>query len=469
MQQFAGLVLAAGKGTRMKSRLCKVLHPVAGRAMGSYVLDALSQSHLDRIVVVVGHQADAATQALQGPGISFVNQDPQLGTGHAALCAASEFEGFSGSILILAGDVPLIRSETLAAFMRFHDTNRSRVTVMTARFDNPTGYGRIVRSGNSVVAIVEEKDATPEQKELQEINTGIYVIDASLLYELLPCIGSDNAQQEYYLTDVVSEAVSRSIPVHGFTLRDPSEVAGINTRAELARANRVMWDRIRDELMDSGVTLLEPSSVYADSTVRVGPDTIIHPGVTLSGETRVGQDCVIESGCYILHSTLADRVTVLQGSRLDHALVDEGTSIGPMAHLRPEAKIGRNARIGNFVEVKKTVVGDGTKAAHLTYLGDSLIGRDVNIGCGTITCNYDGKHKHVTVIGDRCFVGSDVQFVAPVEVGEASVIGAGSTITKDVPPSTLAVSRARQQTYPLRRMSDPDRTSDERAPHAKPK
>lgn len=461
MNTVAGLVLAAGKGTRMKSRLCKVLHPVAGRPMINYVLDAVRDCSPARIAVVVGHQSEDVIKAVDDSTVEFAIQEPQLGTGHAVMAAGELLHDFQGDILILCGDIPLIQRKTLQEFIAYHKHEGGKLTVMTTYTQNPKGYGRIIRDENEfIAAIVEDKDATDEQKAIKEINSGIYLADATLLFSLLTRIGSDNAQAEYYLTDIVMEAAKESEPVRGFVLQDAQEAIGINTRSELARVSAVIWRGLREQLMESGVTLLDPASVYVDSTVRIGQDTVIHPCVTLSGATVIGRDCVIESGAYIMNSKLGDGVRVLQGSRLDAAEVMDGTSVGPMAHLRPEAKIGRNARIGNFVEVKKSTIGDGTKASHLTYLGDSSIGENVNIGCGTITCNYDGKRKHRTVIRDRCFVGSDVQFVAPVEIGQGSVIGAGSTITRDVPPKSLAVSRTRQKVYPLREGQGPQPSGD---------
>lgn len=452
MSEFAAIILAAGKGTRMKSSLCKVLHPVAGRPMISYVVDAVRACGLQKIVLVVGHQASDVMSRFADADIEFAIQEPQLGTGHAVAAAREALSGFSGEVLILCGDVPLITPETLEKFQDLHREKSSRLTVMTTHVKNPHGYGRIVRNeSRQIVGIVEEKDAGDTQKTINEINTGIYIARAELLFSLLSGIKNNNAQGEYYLTDIVTAAVNAFEPVHGFVLEDGVEAAGINTRAELADASAVIWNKVRANLMEAGVTLLDPGSVYVDSTVTIGPDTVVHPMVSMSGDTTIGANCRIESGVYIMDSRIGDGVQILQGSRLNEAGVEDGSTIGPMAHLRPEARIGKNARIGNFVEVKKSVVGDGSKASHLSYLGDSTIGKDVNIGCGTITCNYDGKKKHQTVIGDRCFVGSDVQFVAPVEVGEGSLIAAGSTITRNVPPKSLAVSRTKQKIYPLRR------------------
>ncbi|MEJ2717660.1 MAG: bifunctional UDP-N-acetylglucosamine diphosphorylase/glucosamine-1-phosphate N-acetyltransferase GlmU [Deltaproteobacteria bacterium] len=452
MNVYCAIVLAAGKGTRMKSNLCKVLHPLAGRPMISYVTDTVESSGIGKTVVIVGHQADEVKRSIPGGGIEFVLQEPQLGTGHAVMAARKVLDSFEGDVLILCGDVPLIRPATIQGFMEYHREKDSRLTVVTTFVENPMGYGRIIRNESGEVArIVEEKDCDPDEATVKEINTGIFLGSAQLVFSLLERIQPDNAQGEYYLTDIVAQAARESVPVHGLILEDSQEVIGINTRSDLAKVSRIIRGRIRERLMSEGVTLIDPESAYIDEAVRIGPDTVIHPSVTLLGQTVIGRDCVIEPGVLMSDCVVGDGVTIMLGSRLDSAVIDDGTSIGPMAHLRPGANIGKNARIGNFVEVKKTVVGDGSKAAHLTYLGDSTIGKDVNIGCGTITCNYDGRHKHPTVIHDRCFVGSDVQFIAPVEIGEGSLIGAGSTITRDVPPGTLAVSRAKQKNYPLRK------------------
>lgn len=430
----------------MKSSLCKVLHPVAGLPMLSYVLEAARAAAVRTTVVVVGHQAEQVKKAFPDPEIEFVIQEPQLGTGHAVMSAASALEGFDGDALILCGDTPLIRAQTLKDFMDFHQARSGRLTVASTFPDNPFGYGRIIRdSDGRVERIVEQRDATPGELAVGEVNTGIYAVDRELLFSLLAKIGSANAQNEYYLTDIVTEANRDNIPVEGWVIEDAREVIGVNDRVQLAEVSRIVWDMRRTELMLAGVTLVDPGSVFVDRGIDIGEDTVIHQSVTIAGRTAIGRECVIEQGVVIKDSTIRDRVKILQGSRIDSAVIDSGTSIGPMAHLRPDARIGKNARIGNFVEVKKSSVGDGSKASHLTYLGDSTIGADVNIGCGTITCNYDGQAKHATVIGDRCFVGSDVQFIAPVEIGEDSLIGAGSTITQDVPPGTLAVARARQR------------------------
>ncbi len=452
MKQCTALVLAAGKGTRMKSRKCKVIHPVAGRPMIHYVMESLVRAGIRDICVVVGHEGDSVRNCVASFSATFVEQDPQLGTGHAVATARSVLEGRSDSILILCGDVPLIRPQTIKALLQFHLEKESQLTVVTSILEDPSGYGRIIReqSGTKITKIVEERDASLEEKKVKEINTGMYVVSGPVLYPLIDAVRPDNAQGEYYLTDIVEEAVKRKIAVWPYVLENSEEAVGVNRRSDLARVSQIVWEEVRKRLMDGGVTLLAPDATYIDPMVTVGSDTVIHPHTFISGATVIGSDCIIESGVYIMDSIIGDGVSILQGSRLNKVVVRDYASIGPMAHLRPDSDIGRNARIGNFVEVKKSLIGEGTKASHLTYLGDSTIGRGVNIGCGTITCNYDGKNKHQTIIGDGCFVGSDVQFVAPVEIGEGSLIGAGSTITKDVPPRSLAVSRSRQKVYPLR-------------------
>lgn len=451
MSQTAAIILAAGRGTRMKSNLCKVLHPLAGRPMVTFVVEAVHAAGVADVVVLIGHQAELVQERLHEYEVRFAVQTPQLGTGHAVMSARRSLEGFSGDVLILCGDIPLIRAATIRRLLEFHRASARGLTVVTARLEDPTGYGRIMRDASGdVVAIVEERDADVSVREVREVNTGVYVVKAPLVFELLSRVGKDNSQQEYYLTDIISEAVKAGVGVAGYTVEDSFETRGVNTRSDLAAVDRVVRSQIRRRLMDDGVTLVDPETIYPDYGVTVGPDTIIHPGVTIAGATSIGPDCVIEPGVFIKDTEVGAGVRILLGSRIEASQVSDGASVGPMAHLRPGTRIGDHARIGNFVEVKKTTVGEGTKAAHLTYLGDSVIGKDVNIGCGTITCNYDGKRKHATIIEDECFVGSDVQFVAPVRIGRGSLIGAGSVITKDVPSGSLAVARARQRNYPLR-------------------
>lgn len=451
MMNYSAIILAAGKGTRMKSNRCKVLHEVAGRPMIDYVLDSARTAGVDKICLVVGHQADAVQKRLECQGLEFALQEPQLGTGHAVDSARAFFADFDGQILILCGDIPLVKSSTLRSMMQFHESNQDRLTVMTAVVQNPYGYGRIRKSEYGLVkSIVEEKDADEQQRHINEINAGVYIVDSKLLFDLLKRLKPNNAQGEYYLTDIVQEANNDGTPVHAFCINDFFEASGINSRADLARVAKKTYREIAEKHMDEGVTIIDPDNTYIDWGVTIGPDTVIWPGVVITGATVVGERCVVEPHVFVSDCHIGDGSHILLGSRLNQAIVSEGASVGPMAHLRPEARIGKNCRVGNFVEVKKTILGDGSKASHLTYLGDSEIGRDVNIGCGTITCNYDGKKKHKTLIGDHCFVGSDVQFVAPVSIGKGCVIGAGSTITKSVPDKSLAVTRAKQKIYQLR-------------------
>ena len=451
MTDYAAIVLAAGKGTRMKSNRCKVLHEIAGRPMISYVLDSARDVGIQKICLVVGHQADKVKEILEGQGLDFQLQEPQLGTGHAVESARNSMVDFSGHILILCGDIPLVKSSTLKSFIQYHEERQSRLTVMTASVGIPRGYGRIIRTDDGLVErIVEEKDADETQRSINEINAGVYLVESGLLFELLKRLKPNNAQNEYYLTDIIQEANNDGEAVNGYCIDDFSEASGINSRADLAFVSRKIYERISDMHMFNGVTIIDPSATYIDWGVRIGLDTVIWPGAVITGATVIGEGCNIEPNTFISDCEIADNSRILSCSRLNQSLVASGASVGPMAHLRPEASIGRNCKVGNFVEVKKTILGDGSKASHLTYLGDSEIGRDVNIGCGTITCNYDGKKKHRTVISDNCFVGSDVQFVAPVTIGEGCVIGAGSTITKDVPEGSLAVTRAKQKVYPLR-------------------
>lgn len=451
MMDYAAIVLAAGKGTRMKSNLCKVLHEIAGRPMIFYVLDSARDAGIRKICVVVGHQADKVKKILEDQDVSFELQEPQLGTGHAVESARNSFRDFTGHILVICGDIPLVQSSTLKSMIDFHEKNQSRLTVMTAAVQAPHGYGRIVRTESGLIrSIVEEKDASESERNINEINAGVYLVESKLLFELLTRLRPNNAQGEYYLTDIILEANNDGISVHAYRINEFSEASGINSRADLAYVSKKIFKLIANMHMMAGVTIIDPATTYIDWDVKIGVDTAIWPGVVITGTTVIGERCSIEPHVFVSDSEIHDEAKILLGSRLNQAHVYEGASVGPMAHLRPDSKIGKNCKVGNFVEVKKTTLGDGSKASHLTYLGDSEIGANVNIGCGTITCNYDGRKKHKTVIGDNSFVGSDVQFVAPIKIGEGCVIGAGSTITKDVPDRSLAVTRAKQKVYQLR-------------------
>jgi len=439
------VVLAAGKGTRMKSRLPKVLHAVAGRPMIEYVLDVAASQQPASVTVVVGHQAEMLRGALRPrANLRCVVQEPQLGTGHALLATAPALAGATGTLILLSGDVPLLTEETLQRIVDTHVTADAAATVGTAVVSDPTGYGRIVRAGEQIARIVEERDATPSERDIHEINTGIYAFALDGLFESLRSIASDNAQREYYLPDLV--AIYRRLGLNVATVTVPeNEIRGVNSRQELADVSRAVRLAKCAELMAAGVTIDDPSTTYIDRDVQIGADTVIHPGVTIEGATRIGSGCTIHSWVRIVDSAIGERVTINNFCVLTNASIGEAASVGPFAHLRNEATLDAQARVGNFVELKKTTLGAGSKAMHLAYLGDASIGSGVNIGAGTITCNYDGEKKNQTTIEDGAFIGSDTQLVAPVTVGQGAYVGSGSTIRENVPPGSLAVSAGKQR------------------------
>jgi bifunctional UDP-N-acetylglucosamine pyrophosphorylase / glucosamine-1-phosphate N-acetyltransferase len=438
-------ILAAGKGTRMRSGLPKVLHRAAGLSLIDHVLRAADAVTPATTVVVVGHQsADVQASLTHRPGLRFAIQQPQLGTGHALLQAERALAGATGTLLLLSGDVPLLRGETLTALVRAHRERAAAATVLTARVERPDGYGRIVRQEGRIVGIVEHKDASPDERRIAEINSGIYAFDLGPLFAALAGIGSSNAQGEYYLPDLVRIYRSRGLAVETVTVDDSREILGVNSRRELADVALIMNKQRNEALMESGVTLVDPATVYVGPEVTVGPDTIIHPGVHLEGRTRIGSSCEIHSGVRIVDSTLENGVVVNNFCLIIESSVARGARVGPFAHIRPQSAVGEDAHVGNFVELKKTSLGRGSKANHLAYLGDATIGEGVNVGAGTITCNYDGTLKHPTIIEDGAFIGSDSQLVAPVRVGKGAYVAAGSSITEDVPAGSLAIARGRQ-------------------------
>jgi bifunctional UDP-N-acetylglucosamine pyrophosphorylase/glucosamine-1-phosphate N-acetyltransferase len=439
------VVLAAGRGTRMKSAVPKVLHRAASLPLIEYVLRAADAVRPATTVVVIGHQAEQVRRALSNrPGLHFAMQEPQLGTGHALLQAERVLAGQEGTLLLLSGDVPLLRAGTLAALLDRHQRRRAAATVLTARLDSPDGYGRIVREEDGVAAIVEHKDASDEVRRIREINSGIYAFDLEPLFGALKQLRSGNAQREYYLPDLVRMYRERGLTVESVTLNDAKEVLGVNSRRELADVTAVLNRERNDSLMEAGVTMIDPAAVYVGPDVSVGPDTVIHPGVHLEGQTRIGARCEIHAGVRIVDSTLEDDVTINNFCVIVSSTIAHGAEIGPFARMRPETRIGEGVHIGNFVELKKTTVGRGSKASHLSYLGDATIGERVNIGAGTITCNYDGAKKSPTIIEDGAFIGSDSQLVAPVRIGKDAYVAAGSSITEDVPPGSLAIARSKQ-------------------------
>jgi len=443
------VVLAAGKGTRMKSAHPKVLHRLAGLPLIEYVLATAAALHPRSTVVVIGHEAARVRAALtHHRGLAFVVQEPQLGTAHALLTTEPLLAQATGTLVLLSGDVPLLTAETLQTLVDRHTSSQAAATVVTAVVEDPYGYGRIVRVGEQIARIVEEKDATSAERTIREINSGIYAFSLEGLFDAVHSIAAENAQREHYLPDLVAIFRRRGQHVETVTVTNVAEIRGINSRAELAALNRKVREQKALELMAAGVTLDDPATAYFDRDVTVGADTIIHPNVSLEGRTTVGRGCEIHSGVRIVNSTIGDGVVVLNHCLITDSRVRDGASLGPFAHLRNAADIGDGAHIGNFVELKKTTFGAGSKAGHLAYLGDATIGEKVNIGAGTITCNYDGERKNQTTIEDGAFIGSDSQLVAPVTVGKGAYVGSGSTIRENVPPGSLAVSAGKQRTIP---------------------
>jgi bifunctional UDP-N-acetylglucosamine pyrophosphorylase/glucosamine-1-phosphate N-acetyltransferase len=440
------VVLAAGMGTRMKSALPKVVHRVAGVPMIEYVLKTAARLSPRSTTVVVGYQANAVKEALaRQSGLTFVVQEPQLGTAHALLTVEPVLEKATGTLVLLSGDVPLLTANTLKALIDRQIASGAAASLVTAVVDNPRGYGRIIRSGERIARIVEDKDASSAELEICEINAGIYAFALDGLFAAVRTIAALNSQREYYLPDLVAIYRQRGLVVETLTVSSPGEIQGINSRAELAAVSRVVRQAKNADLMAAGVTLDDPWTTYIDRDVKVGADTILHPGVSLEGRTTVGEECEIHSGARIVDSSIADRVTVLDHCVMISATIADDARIGPFTHLRPASVIGTRAKVGNFVEMKKTVLGAGSKSMHLTYLGDAIIGENVNIGAGTITCNYDGSKKHTTTIENGAFIGSDTQIVAPITVGEGAYVATGTTVREHVPPGALAVSAGKQR------------------------
>jgi bifunctional UDP-N-acetylglucosamine pyrophosphorylase/glucosamine-1-phosphate N-acetyltransferase len=432
------ILLAAGEGKRMKSALPKVVHPLGGKPLIVHVLDSATRLQPQKIAVVIGHGADAVRRACAGIDASWVLQKQQLGTAHAVGCARETFHGFSGTLLILNGDVPLIRLETLRALLTHHQEKRAALTFVTARLKEPTGYGRIVRDGGGApVRIVEERDASAEEKTLNEINAGIYAADADFLFRAVDGVSNANAQQEYYLTDVVAAALSAGKRVETLEVTNAREILGINTREELAAMEKALQERINRQWMDAGVTLKDPQTTYIEEGVKIGRDTTIGPNTHLLGQTVVGERCRIDGSAYLTNARVANDVHVRFSVVMSDCQIADNAIVGPFAHLRPGSRLGRGVHIGNFVETKEATLGDGTKANHLTYLGDVTIGRETNIGAGTITCNYDGFKKYRTQIGDRVQVGSDSTLVAPVALGDDVYVATATTVRHDAPAGAL--------------------------------
>ena len=445
------IILGAGLGTRMKSSTIKILHRAAGRPIIDYVLDLASELCERPPVMVIGYQRDAVQQSV-GNRARFAVQEQQLGTGHAVLQAAAHLESSDLTdkhILILSGDVPLTRPETLQRLLEEHTRSGNALTLLTMKLDEPAMYGRIIREPDgSVVRIVEAKDAAEEELRIDEVNAGIYVFRSEHLFGNLRNLSNQNAQGEYYLTDLLAMIRDAGHRVGALVVDDPVEALGVNSRADLAQVETEIQKRVVASLMTEGVTFRNPATVVIDSSVTIGADSVVYPFVTLEGTTRIGEGCVLEPGVHLVNVTVGDDVHLKTGTVAEDAIIEDEATVGPYAHLRPGTQLGPKVKVGNFVETKKAVFGAGAKASHLSYIGDAEIGADVNIGAGTITCNYDGVRKHKTILEDGVFIGSDTQLVAPVRVGRGAYVGAGSTITKDVPADALALSRTPQRIVP---------------------
>lgn len=441
--KLKAIILAAGEGTRMKSKLPKVLHKVCGQNMLKHVIDAVNSSDAEECIVVIGHKAEKVKESLSTE-IKTVFQEKQLGTGHAVMMAYDNIEG--GTVLVLCGDAPLITEETLKAMVDYHQKGNFKATVLTADLPNPKGYGRIIRdAGNSQLQkIVEEKDAVEEEKAITEINSGAYCFDGEILKDVLPKLRNDNIQKEYYLTDVLPIISNMGFKVGIYKTQDHEEIMAVNSREQLAEVEAIMRKRINKKHMAKGVTIINPGHTYIEKTVTIETDTVIYAGAILTGNTVIGEGCIIGQNSRIENSIIGDGVEI-QSSTIIDGNVDDYTTIGPYAHLRPDSRIGKYAKIGGFVEVKNSKIGDYSRAAHLSYIGDADVGKNVNIGCGVVFVNYDGKSKNRSVIEDNVFVGSNANLVAPVVVRKDGYIACGSTITSEVPGGALAIARTRQE------------------------
>ncbi|MGL4307642.1 MAG: bifunctional UDP-N-acetylglucosamine diphosphorylase/glucosamine-1-phosphate N-acetyltransferase GlmU [Cetobacterium sp.] len=435
------LILAAGKGTRMKSDLPKVLHKVNGVPMVKKILNICEGIGSEENILILGHKKDLILEELGD--VKYVVQEEQLGTAHAIIQAADMLKDHDGDVMILCGDTPLLTEETLRKFYVHHKATNSVATILTSEYNNPFGYGRIVKKDGSIVAIVEEKEASDEIKAIKEVNGGVYCFNSKELFEALKNVKNDNEKGEYYLTDVIGIHVSEGKRVECYKLEDNREILGVNSKVELSLAGEILRERKNKQLMEDGAIIIDPKSTYVEDGVIVGQDTVLYPGVYLQGNTIIGSNCEIIGNTRIIDSTILNDVRI-ESSVIEESIIEDKVTIGPFAHLRPKSHLKEKVHIGNFVEVKKSTLEKGVKAGHLTYLGDASIGENTNIGAGTITCNYDGINKHKTVIGKNSFIGSDTMLVAPLTVGENALTGAGSVITKDVPDNALAVGRAKQ-------------------------
>lgn len=437
------LILAAGQGTRIKSNLPKVLHKVCGKEMVNHVIDTMRTAKIDDINVIIGKGAELVKSSTMSRNVSYSLQEEQLGTGHAVKCAIDFLKDKKGIVGIFAGDAPLIKSNTIEELFDTHIKNNNMATLLTSIVNDPTGYGRVVRSGDEVIKIVEHKDCNEEELKINEMNAAIYCFDIESLLAALEKLSNNNSQGEYYLTDVIGILKEEGKKVGALSI-DYEETIGVNSRVQLAEAEEILRNRINKKHMENGVTLIDPKSIYIGSDVEIGKDTIIYPGNVIEGNSKIGEEVTLYPNSRISNSIISNNVEI-QSSVIIDSEIGEKTTVGPFAYIRPQSIIGKNARIGDFVEIKKSTIGNNTKVSHLTYIGDAEVGEGCNFGCGTVVVNYDGKNKHKTTIGNNSFIGCNTNLVSPVNVGDNSYIAAGSTITNDVNDSELAIARAKQR------------------------
>ncbi len=441
---LAAIILSAGLGTRMKSELPKVLHKIFGKPMINYVVESIIPLKTQKNIVVINPKSKSIKNALKDYKVSFVIQKEPRGTADAVKAAIKNLNPFNGTVLILNGDTPLIGTDILKKLLSLHRQNHEDISIISFIAKDPSSYGRIVRKDDEVVSIIEDRDASEEQKSIKEVNSGIYAIDTNAL-RLLKEIKINKSKGEYYLTDIVDIAVKKGLKVRAHIIGGEEELTGINTRRDLLNATHYLREKILSKWIDNGVSFIDKSSVFIHPDAKIGMDTIIYPNVHIEGKTIIGKGCTIYPNTRIIDSNIGNNVIIKDNTVIESSTVKDSAAIGPFAHIRPDSLIGNKSKIGNFVEIKKSIIGDNTKASHLSYLGDAEIGNNVNIGAGTITCNYDGRRKNKTTIEDNAFIGSDTQLIAPVKIGKGSYIGAGSTITKDVPPDSLALTRTEQK------------------------
>jgi bifunctional UDP-N-acetylglucosamine pyrophosphorylase/glucosamine-1-phosphate N-acetyltransferase len=443
MKNFSVIILAAGTGSRMKSSLPKVMHKLSGKPLVKWVIDAVCALKPDNIVVVLGHKASSVEEYLSGSNVKFVYQKEQLGSAHAVMQAKEVLGNYNGNVLVISGDVPLIKPSTLLSLVKNNEKTGSAVTVLSCKVENPFGYGRIVRKDGLLEKIIEEKDSNLAEKLIKEINSGVYCFDRNLWQALLK-VKQNNKKNEYYLTDTIAILKEFGKKVSLITIKDEYEVKGINNRTDLFQVQAILKDNKIKELLDKGVSFIDITNVYVSYDAKIGGDTVIYPGVFIDRDVLIGKKCVIKGASYIVSSKIGDE-SVISYSYVEGAIIGKRVTIGPFAHIRQESVLKENVKIGNFSEIKKAVIANNSKVNHLSYIGDADIGEYVNIGAGTVTCNYNGEKKHKTIIGSKSFVGSNVNFVAPVKIGPGALVAAGSTITYDVPPGKLAIARARQE------------------------